>query len=740
MEARAERAERARDDLEHRVLKMRQGWHELEKYLAMLEVRSADARAAFARTFRDILLDDPHALGHGLGKPGTGSPARPIPASSLLAASSSSSAFGAELSISDPRRTALPFPSAPPSHLYPHRGPGMGHGVIPQVRRRQDSAGSSSVAGGPLKRQRDEYYAPSATSAGSGGAAHTQPNTTVPQLTRGLANAIPLVSGPALFHSRQGPLSPSSTLAPATAGTQPTATSSKQPFPAPSPALGAKDPAKDVLKERPTPLAAPAVAAAPDGMDVDPDLATLSQRTARRPPAPAGQAGPSRSRTHSVSDHRTSHISESEDEIESVRGDDGDGDEIDGDQVRDTDADADGDGDGDEPMDSEDDLDEMILAAADPGRRSRSHSHGGGQHRKHRGSQPSNSGPATPHGGSGEYERPVGKGNAGAAPPGTLNDRGERCCLHCKLPGKYKDGKCVEKWGPGPMGPGTVCDRCVCVCEEDPPDGEARRGGLAAVLPVPVPVPAAVPVPAPAELAVPEPLRLHPLLPLALGQLYPGQHRLLLPVPVPVPVPTTTTPRRALRARARPAQQRAVLPAFGHPSPRAAGTQDHRVHVLCRGGPTNAPCAERRLAELVPLAPARPAEQHHHAHARVGHALRSARLAPPLPAAATHRPPASAQRELHQLLLLRVQRRPRAHGGEVPPPAGDARVRPALDAQPRGLPAAGARRAAAREGARGGHKAGACWRRAPVRRPRVGAAPVHTHTGACSPVGYLRTG
>lgn len=28
------------------------------------------------------------------------------------------------------------------------------------------------------------------------------------------------------------------------------------------------------------------------------------------------------------------------------------------------------------------------------------------------------------------------------------------------MPGRYKEGKCVEKWGPGPEGPGTVCDRC----------------------------------------------------------------------------------------------------------------------------------------------------------------------------------------------------------------------------------------------------------------------------------------
>lgn len=37
---------------------------------------------------------------------------------------------------------------------------------------------------------------------------------------------------------------------------------------------------------------------------------------------------------------------------------------------------------------------------------------------------------------------------------------GLRTCRQCGLPGRYKEGKCVEKWGPGPQGPGTVCDRC----------------------------------------------------------------------------------------------------------------------------------------------------------------------------------------------------------------------------------------------------------------------------------------
>ncbi|OCH85157.1 hypothetical protein OBBRIDRAFT_807738 [Obba rivulosa] len=46
----------------------------------------------------------------------------------------------------------------------------------------------------------------------------------------------------------------------------------------------------------------------------------------------------------------------------------------------------------------------------------------------------------------------------GSFPP--TNTLGQRICRHCGQPGRYKEGKCVEKWGPGPEGPGTVCDRC----------------------------------------------------------------------------------------------------------------------------------------------------------------------------------------------------------------------------------------------------------------------------------------
>src|SRR3984885_4292812 len=37
----------------------------------------------------------------------------------------------------------------------------------------------------------------------------------------------------------------------------------------------------------------------------------------------------------------------------------------------------------------------------------------------------------------------------------------ERPCSECGRPGRFKDGRSVEKWGPGPDGPGTVCDKSV---------------------------------------------------------------------------------------------------------------------------------------------------------------------------------------------------------------------------------------------------------------------------------------
>ena len=56
--------------------------------------------------------------------------------------------------------------------------------------------------------------------------------------------------------------------------------------------------------------------------------------------------------------------------------------------------------------------------------------------------------------------------NANATPRAHHPRRGavplhERQCSECGKPGRYKDGKSVEKWGPGPEGPGTVCDKYV---------------------------------------------------------------------------------------------------------------------------------------------------------------------------------------------------------------------------------------------------------------------------------------
>ncbi|KAF9456334.1 hypothetical protein BDZ94DRAFT_401713 [Collybia nuda] len=54
---------------------------------------------------------------------------------------------------------------------------------------------------------------------------------------------------------------------------------------------------------------------------------------------------------------------------------------------------------------------------------------------------------------------PAPAGNLGTATYPPTNEAGQRICRQCGMAGRYKDGKCVEKWGPGPMGPGTVCDR-----------------------------------------------------------------------------------------------------------------------------------------------------------------------------------------------------------------------------------------------------------------------------------------
>jgi hypothetical protein len=50
--------------------------------------------------------------------------------------------------------------------------------------------------------------------------------------------------------------------------------------------------------------------------------------------------------------------------------------------------------------------------------------------------------------------------NAIAAGYMTSDGQRKRTCRQCGQPGRYKENKCVEKWGPGPEGPGTVCDRC----------------------------------------------------------------------------------------------------------------------------------------------------------------------------------------------------------------------------------------------------------------------------------------
>ena len=50
-------------------------------------------------------------------------------------------------------------------------------------------------------------------------------------------------------------------------------------------------------------------------------------------------------------------------------------------------------------------------------------------------------------------------GGSGGFP--MTNSSCQHICCQCGLPGRYKDCKCVEKWGPGPEGPGTVCDQFV---------------------------------------------------------------------------------------------------------------------------------------------------------------------------------------------------------------------------------------------------------------------------------------
>ncbi|KAH8987930.1 hypothetical protein EDB83DRAFT_2483277 [Lactarius deliciosus] len=61
------------------------------------------------------------------------------------------------------------------------------------------------------------------------------------------------------------------------------------------------------------------------------------------------------------------------------------------------------------------------------------------------------------------HARFVGAASLPTLPPGGFpasNEKGQRICSNAVWPGRYKDGKCVEKWGPGLRVQGTVCDRC----------------------------------------------------------------------------------------------------------------------------------------------------------------------------------------------------------------------------------------------------------------------------------------
>ncbi|KAJ7476439.1 hypothetical protein FB451DRAFT_1173298 [Mycena latifolia] len=74
--------------------------------------------------------------------------------------------------------------------------------------------------------------------------------------------------------------------------------------------------------------------------------------------------------------------------------------------------------------------------------------------------------PGNPHARQGDIVRingvePTTISEVPATPPfPPANALNQRICRNCGLPGRYKEGKCVEKWGPGPLGPGTQCDRC----------------------------------------------------------------------------------------------------------------------------------------------------------------------------------------------------------------------------------------------------------------------------------------
>lgn len=86
---------------------------------------------------------------------------------------------------------------------------------------------------------------------------------------------------------------------------------------------------------------------------------------------------------------------------------------------------------------------------------------------------------------------------AGQPAPGVsfppVNDQGQRICRQCGVAGRYKDEKCVEKWGPGPLGPGTVCDRCrkkmKRVERRGTLDTQQLRGGGTVTTSTPTPTP-----------------------------------------------------------------------------------------------------------------------------------------------------------------------------------------------------------------------------------------------------------
>ncbi|KAF7300737.1 hypothetical protein MKEN_01298500 [Mycena kentingensis (nom. inval.)] len=56
-----------------------------------------------------------------------------------------------------------------------------------------------------------------------------------------------------------------------------------------------------------------------------------------------------------------------------------------------------------------------------------------------------------------QVHRPTNNAESEATP---APSKPARLCRGCGSPGRHRDGKCIEKWGPGPHGRGTVCDRC----------------------------------------------------------------------------------------------------------------------------------------------------------------------------------------------------------------------------------------------------------------------------------------